>query len=85
MGKEVGKSMATVDERVKKIIAEQLGVEEEEVTLEAHFVEDLGADSLDTVELVMALEEEFEIEIPDEDAEKILTVGKALDYIKETA
>jgi acyl carrier protein len=79
----VGKSMATVDERVKKIIAEQLGVEEEEVTLEAHFVEDLGADSLDTVELVMALEEEFEIEIPDEDAEKILTVGKALDYIKE--
>lgn len=85
MGKEVGKSMATVDERVKKIIAEQLGVEEEEVTLEAHFVEDLGADSLDTVELVMALEEEFEIEIPDEDAEKILTVGKALDYIKERA
>ena len=85
MGKEVGKSMATVDERVKKIIAEQLGVEEEEVTLEAHFVEDLGADSLDTVELVMALEEEFEIDIPDEDAEKILTVGKALDYIKEKA
>ena len=85
MGKEVGKSMATVDERVKKIIAEQLGVEEEELTLEAHFVEDLGADSLDTVELVMALEEEFEIEIPDEDAEKILTVGKALDYIKEKA
>ncbi len=77
--------MATVDERVRKIIAEQLGVEEEEVTLEAHFVEDLGADSLDTVELVMALEEEFEIEIPDEDAEKILTVGKALDYIKEKA
>ena len=75
--------MATVDERVKKIIAEQLGVEEGEVTLEASFVEDLGADSLDTVELVMALEEEFSIEIPDEDAEKILTVGKALDYIKE--
>jgi acyl carrier protein len=68
---------------VKKIIAEQLGVEEDEVTPEASFVEDLGADSLDTVELVMALEEEFEIEIPDEDAEKILTVGKALDYIKE--
>ncbi|HSN05335.1 acyl carrier protein [Nitrospira sp. NS4] len=77
--------MATVDERVKKIIAEQLGVEEDEVTPEASFVEDLGADSLDTVELVMALEEEFEIEIPDEDAEKILTVGKALDYIKEKA
>jgi acyl carrier protein len=75
--------MATVDERVKKIIAEQLGVEEDEVTTEASFVEDLGADSLDTVELVMALEEEFGIEIPDEDAEKILTVGKALDYIKE--
>ncbi|HEU4684954.1 MAG TPA: acyl carrier protein [Nitrospira sp.] len=77
--------MATVDERVKKIIAEQLGVEEDEVTNEASFVEDLGADSLDTVELVMALEEEFGIEIPDEDAEKILTVGKALDYIKEKA
>lgn len=75
--------MATVDERVKKIIAEQLGVEPDEVTPEASFVEDLGADSLDTVELVMALEEEFEIEIPDEDAEKILTVGKALEYIKE--
>ena len=82
-GKEVGKAMATVEERVKKIIAEQLGVEEDEVTPEASFVEDLGADSLDTVELVMALEEEFSIEIPDEDAEKILTVGKALDYIKE--
>jgi acyl carrier protein len=77
--------MATVDERVKKIIAEQPGVEEDEVTSEASFVEDLGADSLDTVELVMALEEEFGIEIPDEDAEKILTVGKALDYIKEKA
>ena len=77
--------MATVDERVKKIIAEQLGVEEDEVTSEASIVEDLGADSLDTVELVMALEEEFGIEIPDEDAEKILTVGKALDYIKEKA
>jgi acyl carrier protein len=75
--------MATVEERVKKIIAEQLGVEEDEVTPEASFVEDLGADSLDTVELVMALEEEFEIEIPDEDAEKILTVGKAMEYIKE--
>jgi acyl carrier protein len=84
-GKEVRISMATVDERVKKIIAEQLGVEEDEVTPEASFVEDLGADSLDTVELVMALEEEFGIEIPDEDAEKILTVGKALDYIKEKA
>jgi acyl carrier protein len=85
MGKEAGKSMGTVDERVTKIIGEQLGVEEDEVTPEASFVEDLGADSLDTVELVMALEEEFGIEIPDEDAEKILTVGKALDYIKEKA
>lgn len=83
--KEDSRYMATVDERVKKIIAEQLGVEEDEVTSEASFVEDLGADSLDTVELVMALEEEFGIEIPDEDAEKILTVGKALDYIKEKA
>ncbi|MCX5729309.1 MAG: acyl carrier protein [Nitrospirae bacterium] len=77
--------MGTVEERVKKIIGEQLGVEEDEVTPEASFVEDLGADSLDTVELVMALEEEFGIEIPDEDAEKILTVWKALDYIKEKA
>ena len=77
--------MGTVDERVKKIIGEQLGVEEDEVTPEASYVEDLGADSQDTVELVMALEEEFGIEIPDEDAEKILTVGKALDYIKEKA
>jgi len=85
MGKEAGKPMGTVDERVKKIIGEQLGVEEDEVTPEASFVDDLGADSLDTVELVMALEEEFGIEIPDEDAEKILTVGKALDYIKEKA
>ena len=85
MGKEAGKAMGTVDERVKKIIGEQFGVEEDEGTPEASFVEDLGADSLDTVELVMALEEEFGIEIPDEDAEKILTVGKALDYIKEKA
>ena len=85
MGKEAGKAMGTVEERVKKIIGEQLAVEEDEVTPEASFVEDLGADSLDTVELVMALEEEFGIEIPDEDAEKILTVGKALDYIKEKA
>jgi acyl carrier protein len=72
-----------VEERVKKIIAEQLGVEEEEITPESSFVEDLGADSLDTVELVMAFEEEFGIEIPDEDAEKILTVQNSIDYIKE--
>ena len=76
--------MATVapDERVKKIIVEQLGVEADEVTLEAKFIEDLGADSLDIVELVMALEEEFGIEIPDEDAEKIVTVKDATEYIK---
>ncbi len=72
-----------VEERIKKIIAEQLGVEEDEVVPDAKFVEDLGADSLDTVELVMALEEEFEIEIPDEDAEKIQTVSAAVDFIKE--
>ena len=72
-----------INDRVKKIISEQLGVEEEEVTPEANFVEDLGADSLDTVELVMALEEEFGIEIPDEDAEKIATVQNAIDYISE--
>lgn len=74
-----------VEERIKKIIAEQLGVEEDDVVPEAKFVEDLGADSLDTVELVMALEEEFEIEIPDEDAEKIQTVASAVDFIKEKA
>ena len=75
--------MSTIEERVKKIVAEQLGVKEDEVTNSASFVEDLGADSLDTVELVMALEEEFEIEIPDEDAEKITTVHQAIDYINE--
>jgi acyl carrier protein len=68
-------------DKIKKIIIDQLGVEESEVTEEASFVDDLGADSLDTVELVMALEEEFGIEIPDEDAEKILTVGDAIKYI----
>lgn len=73
--------MSNVEERVMKIIVEQLGVKEEEVTSEASFVDDLGADSLDTVELVMALEEEFKIEIPDEDAEKITTVKQAIDYI----
>ena len=73
----------TIEQRVKQIIVNQLNVNEEQITKDASFLDDLGADSLDTVELVMALEEEFEIEIPDEDAEKILTVGKALDYIKE--
>ncbi|HEY7885618.1 MAG TPA: acyl carrier protein [Cellvibrionaceae bacterium] len=73
--------MSSIEERVKKIVAEQLGVKEADVKNEASFVEDLGADSLDTVELVMALEEEFETEIPDEEAEKITTVQLAIDYI----
>ena len=72
----------TIAEKVKAIIVEQLGVEEEEVTVEASFVDNLGADSLDIVELVMALEEEFDIEITDEDAEKIRTVGEAIAYIQ---
>ena len=75
--------MSTVEQQVKAIVAEQLGVKQEQVTNDASFVDDLGADSLDTVELVMALEEEFEIEIPDEDAEKITTVHQAIDYINE--
>ena len=73
--------MSTIEERVKNIVAEQLGVKAEEVTVEKSFVDDLGADSLDTVELVMALEEEFETEIPDEEAEKITTVQAAIDYV----
>ncbi len=80
--------MATVLERLKKVTAEQLGVEEKEVTPEANFVDDLGADSLDLVELIMALEEEFsassqKIEIPDEDAEKLVTIQDAIDYLKD--
>ena len=74
-----------VQEKITEIIVEQLGVKPEEVTPEASFVDDLGADSLDTVELVMALEEEFGVEIPDEDAEKIQTVGDAIKYIEERA
>ena len=77
--------MASVEERVKQIIVEQLGVDEAEVTPTASFVDDLGADSLDTVELVMAFEENFGIEIPDEDAEKIATVKDAVDYIEKHA
>lgn len=73
--------MSSIEERVKKIVCEQLGVKEEEVVPAASFVDDLGADSLDTVELVMALEEEFDTEIPDEEAEKITTVQEAIDYI----
>jgi acyl carrier protein len=72
---------SSVEEKVKAIIVEQLGVNESDVTAEAHFVDDLGADSLDTVELVMKFEEDFDIEIPDEDAEKIQTVQDAIDYI----
>jgi acyl carrier protein len=75
--------MASVEEKVKQIIVEQLGVDEAEVTPTASFVDDLGADSLDTVELVMAFEESFEIEIPDEDAEKITTVKDAVTYIEK--
>ena len=73
--------MSNIEDRVRKIVAEQLGVKEGDVRAEASFVDDLGADSLDTVELVMALEEEFETEIPDEEAEKITTVQLAIDYI----
>lgn len=73
--------MSTIEERVKKITVEQLGVSEEEVKISSSFVDDLGADSLDTVELVMALEEEFDTEIPDEEAEKITTVQAAVDYV----
>ena len=74
--------MSTIEERVKKVVVDQLGVGEEQVTPEASFVDDLGADSLDTVELVMALEEEFDAEIPDDKAESITKVQDAIDYIK---
>ena len=77
--------MSNIEQRVKKIVAEQLGVNESEVKNESSFVNDLGADSLDTVELIMALEEEFNVEIPDEDAEKMKTVGDAIKYIEEKA
>ena len=75
--------MASIEERVKEIIVEQLGVDEGQVNPDASFIDDLGADSLDTVELVMAFEEKFDIEIPDEDAEKMRTVGDAVEYLKE--
>ena len=76
-------SSEEVFEKVKKIIVEQLGVAETSVTMEASFIDDLGADSLDIVELIMALEEEFDMEIPDSDAEKVVTVGDVVDYIKD--
>ena len=75
--------MSTIEERVRKVVVDQLDIKPEEATMEASFVDDLGADSLDTVELVMALEEEFDMEIPDADAEKVVTVGNVVDYIKE--
>jgi acyl carrier protein len=77
--------MAFSEEKVREIIVEQLGVSAEQVKHEARFIDDLGADSLDTVELIMALEEEFGVEIPDEDAEKMVTVGDAVNYLKEHA
>jgi acyl carrier protein len=77
--------MASIEEKVKQIVAEQLGVDEDQVTGDAAFMDDLGADSLDTVELVMALEEEFDIEISDEDAEKIATVQDAINYIADNS
>ena len=78
-------SKEAVFDKVKEIIVDQLGVDEEEVSLESSFIDDLGADSLDIVELIMALEEEFDLEIPDEDAEKISTVSDAVEYIKENS
>jgi acyl carrier protein len=77
--------MATIDDRVIDIVAEQLGVEKDKITRESHFVNDLGADSLDTVELVMELEEEFDINIPDDVAEKIQTVGEAINHIQKAS
>ena len=77
--------MSSIEERVKKIIVEQLGVSDEQVTTDASFVDDLGADSLDTVELVMALEEEFDVEIPDDEAEKITTVKEAVGFVETNA
>ena len=80
--REASKPMSTIEDRVKKIVVEQLGVGEDQVTPDASFVDDLGADSLDTVELVMALEEEFDTEIPDDEAEKITTVKQAIEFVQ---
>jgi acyl carrier protein len=82
LGRSIAMDEKKIEAKVKEIVMEQLGVDEEEVTLDASFVDDLGADSLDTVELVMAFEEEFDIEIPDTDAEKISRVKEAVEYIK---
>ena len=82
-GGELEISSEEIFEKVKKIIVEQLGVAETSITMEASFIDDLGADSLDIVELIMALEEEFDIEIPDSDAEKVVSVGDVVDYIKD--
>ena len=82
-GGELRMSSEEIFEKVKKIIVEQLGVAETSITMEASFIDDLGADSLDIVELIMALEEEFDMEIPDSDAEKVVTVGDVVDYIKD--
>lgn len=84
-GVEVVASKEQIFDKVKEIIVDQLGVEEDEVTLESSFIEDLGADSLDIVELIMALEEEFGMEIPDDEAEKISTVNDAVEYIRENS
>ncbi|MBX7148152.1 acyl carrier protein [bacterium] len=78
----MSKRSTTVESKIKEIIAEQLGLREDEILSQANFVEDLGADSLDIVELIMAMEEEFEMEIPDDDAEKMLTVQNAIDYVQ---
>jgi len=83
VNKKGGESRMIDEEKFKEIIVDRLGVDPNEITPEASFIDDLGADSLDTVELVMAFEEEFDIEIPDEDAEKLTTVGKAMDYLKK--
>jgi acyl carrier protein len=84
-GSQVEKTMEDIDQKVIEIVSEQMGVDKSEITRETHFINDLNADSLDTVELVMEFEDEFELSIPDEEAEKIQTVGQAIDYIKQHA
>ena len=84
-GSQVDTTMEDIDQKVIEIVSEQMGVDKSEITRETHFINDLNADSLDTVELVMEFEDEFELSIPDEEAEKIQTVGQAIDYIKQHA